>query len=809
MEGGREAMVGAAGDLRLWELNNLVRLPRSAAPASLPRLRPPLPAAAAVCVARPRPAPRARALAPPDRGRRPWRVRAQVKGLEGRTDGAVLSRAAAALSLLQNLESAAGSGASPAAEPARGASPPMGGAVPTRPGESADGAEEHDAMVLSRDAEDSIRLVQSAEGRNAKLRELLGARGRKKASETDDELVSQFSEKNNAMRQYLMQCKTNRPSAAPNTQMLSEAQALLTDGGTLSAEDRVALPARQKRIAQRAAAPRATRATVVVPIAPTSTGCDALPFVTSSSEVITGSGEVQQDAEPHRTAEAEAADAGTSIFKVDDEFSTAAEGSDSIRSGGSSPVEDLVSVQPFKRAQRATRAAAPGPIQSDAAQDDFPVVTALGEVFDNTSHLNATPPNVPVQRLSASPPQYGASAVSPHVVKVGQTAVRNSPMTPAPSPAINPAPMLLSRASNHSHGQSDSRRETPKLMASHSPSQRPHLFRSIAAPGQTSETPIRVGSRLYALSETQHWRSARVVDMNLELGKMLVHFIGFDPRWDEWIPLQSKRWKLPEQEKSVKALAHSVLPAIAQNQMSHERASPAPALLHARRESKSSSSPLISSTSMNLEDSNRTAMKLEDSNRTADLDESSEELAPGWEKKYDTKMNQFFYVNHELRAMSWVRPTMELAGPNSPLASAQDASEAKAIEPVSKFSDYEVVVNDVHAESEPWSPLSREVLVAKRAAWPAEDESADGDAASVSLAGFSFASESDVRDDGDLDKDGEGPKLEKELELELRKRLEEAMGDDARFKQQQKDFVDNLMYLDLEQALDEGDAFVC
>ena len=59
-----------------------------------------------------------------------------------------------------------------AAEPARGASPPMGGAVPTRPGESADGAEEHDAMVLSRDAEDSIRLVQSAEGRNAKLREL-------------------------------------------------------------------------------------------------------------------------------------------------------------------------------------------------------------------------------------------------------------------------------------------------------------------------------------------------------------------------------------------------------------------------------------------------------------------------------------------------------------------------------------------------------------------------------------------------------------------------------------------------------------
>jgi hypothetical protein len=36
----------------------------------------------------------------------------------------------------------------------------------------------------------------------------------------------------------------------------------------------------------------------------------------------------------------------------------------------------------------------------------------------------------------------------------------------------------------------------------------------------------------------------------------------------------------------------------------------------------------------------------------------AEDLAPGWETKIDPKSQRVFYINHDLKAMSWVRPTV-------------------------------------------------------------------------------------------------------------------------------------------------------
>ena len=65
-------------------------------------------------------------------------------------------------------------------------------------------------------------------------------------------------------------------------------------------------------------------------------------------------------------------------------------------------------------------------------------------------------------------------------------------------------------------------------------------------------------------------------------------------------------------------------------------------------------------------------------------------------------------------------------------------------------------------------------------------------------------------DDGEIDKAQDSRlALEHEVESLLRQQLERAMGLDAQWKQQQKDFVSKLTLMNIEQALDEGDAFIC
>jgi hypothetical protein len=53
------------------------------------------------------------------------------------------------------------------------------------------------------------------------------------------------------------------------------------------------------------------------------------------------------------------------------------------------------------------------------------------------------------------------------------------------------------------------------------------------------------------------------------------------------------------------------------------------------------------------------------------------------------------------------------------------------------------------------------------------------------------------------------PEIDIEIERELRQKLEEVVGNDARYKQRQKTFLENLMSVDLSQAVYEGDALMC
>ena len=65
-------------------------------------------------------------------------------------------------------------------------------------------------------------------------------------------------------------------------------------------------------------------------------------------------------------------------------------------------------------------------------------------------------------------------------------------------------------------------------------------------------------------------------------------------------------------------------------------------------------------------------------------------------------------------------------------------------------------------------------------------------------------------DDGEIDKAQDSRlALEHEVESLLRQQLERAMGLDAQWKQQQKEFVSKLTLMNIEQALDEGDALIC
>lgn len=54
-------------------------------------------------------------------------------------------------------------------------------------------------------------------------------------------------------------------------------------------------------------------------------------------------------------------------------------------------------------------------------------------------------------------------------------------------------------------------------------------------------TPVKVGTSVDVLSPSKHWRVARVVDN--KAGHVLVHYDGYEHKYDEWIPATSNRIK--------------------------------------------------------------------------------------------------------------------------------------------------------------------------------------------------------------------------------------------------------------------------
>ena len=59
------------------------------------------------------------------------------------------------------------------------------------------------------------------------------------------------------------------------------------------------------------------------------------------------------------------------------------------------------------------------------------------------------------------------------------------------------------------------------------------------APKRQAPAPVQIGAQLHVLSPSQHWRSARVEDT--EAGQLLVHYDGYEHKYDEWIPAHSTR----------------------------------------------------------------------------------------------------------------------------------------------------------------------------------------------------------------------------------------------------------------------------
>jgi methionyl-tRNA synthetase len=52
---------------------------------------------------------------------------------------------------------------------------------------------------------------------------------------------------------------------------------------------------------------------------------------------------------------------------------------------------------------------------------------------------------------------------------------------------------------------------------------------------------LEVGSHIHVLSKSQKWQKGQVVAVNEESAQVQVHFEGFDVKYDEWIPATSQR----------------------------------------------------------------------------------------------------------------------------------------------------------------------------------------------------------------------------------------------------------------------------
>ena len=112
-------------------------------------------------------------------------------------------------------------------------------------------------------------------------------------------------------------------------------------------------------------------------------------------------------------------------------------------------------------------------------------------------------------------------------------------------PALSAASDLLARygklasAGVYAYHTDSSAMQADALKASKKESRSmPSGSRQSALVGHAGE-PVAVGTVVDVLSQTHHWRKAKVEGN--EAGQVLVHYDGFEHKYDEWIPTESKR----------------------------------------------------------------------------------------------------------------------------------------------------------------------------------------------------------------------------------------------------------------------------
>ena len=685
----------------------------------------------------------------------------QVNGLEGR-EVSVLSRASAALALLQALECAADAQSIKRGRPQAVTRSVAPTAAETKKKAAYEGNDEND-------------LILAASGQNAKICEFWheGRTTKAKTEESDRAAVSQFCEKNNAMRRYIMECRSNREDhpivtvvsdrirrqareAAANHSTIQSDKSPWPDDKSRDLRMYTGAPdnlpecltvqeQKQKENAQ--SVEKYEKESIRTPVAIKK---DPKPIV-------------QRNAMPGRPFAVESINSQNSLPLLNMHRDTAVSMSESgatmnfsgppmppcskldelplvslYMDGGSQvfPLDIGGGHYPAHRhdASRATRTAAPQPVEAGAAslsspQDDFPLVNTTGEVLSSTRSPRS--PTFPVVLRSV----LRSALRSASMPLATQHATTESPLLLA-----IPAPILLTRLLT-----SPKEIYPPTMGATRAPNPTPVLLNS-ATPRSTSATP----------------RSARAT-----------------PR------------QLLDQHSGNET---TNLPA--------------------------STNEHVQATKMQEE--------VEDM--------CDEDLAAGWEMKYDSKKGKHYYINGEMQALSWVHPTNSIlslvhqilpfksGGPDLVLnvSGIPAPVECNETESIASYREYEVMdyPANVSFASPQMMPIAlTQISILKRDQQKVLSYGLQMTYSPPSEGGSIFDFGESQFEDAERQEDAENSQhnisesfhlsLEAEVEKELRRQLHEAMGEDARQKKQQKDFVETLLNVDLDRITAEGLALKC
>jgi hypothetical protein len=709
----------------------------------------------------------------------------QVTGLQGRADESVLSRATAALSLLRSLESAAGiqpdtdvdtGPGQPIIQGARRAAtsnaPPQEGNAAARTHDDGSNLEE---IISPQDEEDSLRLVQAAACRNRKLKEFLhrGRDVRSQKTADSQAVVLQFSAKNNAMRKYLMECKSNR-------------------------DREVAIPSTR--------VPRSQRSRPLV-----SSMQSDHSHLEMDRNGITGMYTTEADMFPdYQTVQVPTPRMESALASTESKISVLAasfqEAKAVLRAGSGD--ETLVNIRPFK-------SVVPTPVRSAPSQQREPDVEVQGFTFDSVT-LQHVKSRRSVQRSAA-----------PRATVTDEDA--NSRLNSSVNRAIDTLPLMTVDGSGQEYfggielqsaiNPSSQRNAPPSPLYSAQQHKAPRATRAAAPPpgSVTSNTPMlsHVVSPSNGPIIPEGPRSAprsSVVasDGSTMLARPAPVLLPKTPRETPILRASGmpQRASAPE---GVVVHASTTTQQVAEHSKTINEG-PAPRLLVkvARR----------SQDEFMMEDQQVSKGPVSSEDMGVNLHE--EELPEDWEMKFDLTKGKYFYINHDLQVLSWVRPRARVAlaspikvqRPDQSMIVSSVIDRSTEMESVSMYDEYRVVdypaspafpSPSVAQPTLHGSPLSQHVMTPPVGRSWNHNFAEDLDVSPPFLGGSLLDEEA-----GDSYQNmSDSINVPQEVENELRQKLQEVMGDDVRYRQQQKEFVDNLMFVDLDQAVDEGGALIC